>query len=71
MDEVVEALILCVQEAHTAGVNSEKQALLYIGRKLRAKFRPANAGGAGVAETKAAQRSDKHVIDDAIDVLHR
>jgi hypothetical protein len=60
-----------VEDAQTAGISSQTQALLHLGRKLKAKYRPSNAGGVAAAKSMSAQRSDKHIIDEAIEVLHR
>lgn len=62
-------MVLSVQDAYTNGLLSQQQSLLWIGRKLRMKFRA--TGGAQVAESRAAQRTDKVIIDEAVDCFHR
>lgn len=64
-------MVLSVQDAFTARLFSQQQALLWLGRKLRARFRVGGTGGIQLAEARAAQRTDKAIIDEAVDCLHR
>lgn len=64
-------MVLSLQDAYALELFSQNQALLWLGRKLRARFRPGGSGGAQVAEVRAAQRTDKAIIDEAVDCLHR
>ncbi|KAL8274805.1 hypothetical protein Esti_001280 [Eimeria stiedai] len=67
-DGAHEALSLSLQDCHTEGVLTQQQALLWLGSRLR----PRMHGRGFFAPAKEREtRTAKHVVDEAVDTLHR